>query len=136
FGPDYCIRESLEPNGDAGLKTLIRHLTHWDLVCFSGIFRLTKHRLFTRLMLLVTHSADGYLYPLAAVAVGLSSPSRLPSFFLAAAISFGIELPTYKLIKNAVKRNRPFVTVNGIAHRVVPPDHFSFPSGHTAAAFV
>lgn len=35
------------------------------------------------------------------------------------------------VVKRAVKRTRPAVDIQG----VVPPDRFSFPSGHTAAAF-
>lgn len=118
------------------MKTLISSITHWDLICFSGIFKLTKHRVFTRLMVGVTRSGDGYLYPLAGVATAVWAPGRLKPFLLSAAVAFAIDLSAYRLIKNSVKRNRPFQVIEGIAQRVVPPDHFSFPSGHTAAAFL
>ena len=42
----------------------------------------------------------------------------------------------YKHSKNQIKRDRPFEVVSGVHQRISPSDQFSFPSGHTAAAFV
>jgi len=55
---------------------------------------------------------------------------------LAALLAFGIDLPLYKLIKQTTRRRRPFVFFEDVQHRILPPDHFSFPSGHTASAFI
>ena len=52
------------------------------------------------------------------------------------AIGYGIELLLYVLIKRFVSRLRPFVVIPGVTMLISPPDEFSFPSGHTAAAFV
>lgn len=40
----------------------------------------------------------------------------------------------YKLIKNKVKRKRPFTTLEAINKIMPPPDEFSFPSGHSGGA--
>jgi len=42
----------------------------------------------------------------------------------------------YKLVKNKVKRERPFIKLANINKIMPPPDEFSFPSGHSGAAAV
>lgn len=42
----------------------------------------------------------------------------------------------YKIIKNKVKRKRPFTKLEAINKIMPPPDEFSFPSGHSGAAAV
>lgn len=39
-------------------------------------------------------------------------------------------------MKQFVKRDRPFEILTGVQGRVQPSGRFSFPSGHTAAAFL
>jgi undecaprenyl-diphosphatase len=63
-------------------------------------------------------------------------PAIAVRFFRAAVLAFALERLLYKLIKSSVKRDRPCAVLANIQHRVTPPDQFSFPSGHTAAAFV
>ena len=53
-----------------------------------------------------------------------------------AVAAFVIESIAYTLIKKNVKRIRPFKTIEDITSLIIPPDEFSFPSGHTAAAAV
>ena len=47
-----------------------------------------------------------------------------------------MELLVYKIVKASFSRPRPFVLIPDITMLIAPPDEFSFPSGHTAAAFV
>jgi len=56
--------------------------------------------------------------------------------FLTALVAFLFELPLYLLIKKSVKRLRPFNKLPEIPYLLRPPDEYSFPSGHTAAAFL
>ena len=42
----------------------------------------------------------------------------------------------YKLLKNKVKRSRPFTSLESITKIIPPPDEFSFPSGHSGGAAV
>ena len=42
---------------------------------------------------------------------------------------------TAQILKQTWKRQRPSVKLEGFQALVVPPDEFSFPSGHTATAF-
>lgn len=45
-------------------------------------------------------------------------------------------LALYKILKVKIKRRRPFITIESINKIIPPPDEFSFPSGHSAAAAV
>jgi undecaprenyl-diphosphatase len=63
-------------------------------------------------------------------------PEYAVDFFLAGSFAYFLEIGIYKIIKNNVKRSRPYNELEGIQNGTVPSDRFSFPSGHTAAAFV
>jgi len=51
-------------------------------------------------------------------------------------LASAINLLLYKIIKKKVKRVRPFSAMDSITKIIVPPDEFSFPSGHAGAAAV
>jgi undecaprenyl-diphosphatase len=51
------------------------------------------------------------------------------------AVALLVERPLYFVLKNACKRDRPQAALN-IKSFIVPADRFSFPSGHTSAAFL
>src|SRR5262249_58993839 len=50
-----------------------------------------------------------------------------------AAVTCGIALFTY--LKRAVNRRRPYWYERQCWHNLLPPDQFSFPSGHSITAF-
>ncbi len=118
------------------LAAFIDRVNHWDVFFFTSIFRLNGRRLFLRIMPFVSAAGDGYLYPVIAASMFFLAPDIAPQFLLAACIAYAIELPLYKLMKQKIRRSRPFHTLDGVQRRVVPHDSFSFPSGHTAAAFI
>ena len=39
------------------------------------------------------------------------------------------------ILKNIIKRNRPFIVLNDLKLLIPPPGSYSFPSGHTASSF-
>lgn len=118
------------------VETIIDRVTYWDVRFFSTIFQLNVRQLFKRTMRWVSSSGDGYLYGIIALYIYVFLPAVFPDFIKAALIAFGIELILYKIIKNRIRRLRPFEALAGIENSIVPSDTFSFPSGHTAAAFV
>ncbi len=82
----------------------------------------------------ISAMGDGWLYAV----VGLVSLLILGFghwYFWGLLLAFAIERPCYYLLKNSLKRNRPF-RVMAIKNQVNPSDQFSFPSGHTSAAFL
>jgi len=118
------------------LNTMITKLTAWDTLFLTSIFRDIETPSLTRCMRIVSASGDGWLYPLIAAGLLCGAPSQALSFVIAAATAFAIERPVYLILKNKVRRDRPFQALSGIHSRVAPSDQFSFPSGHTAAACI
>jgi len=118
------------------MKTFVNSVTHWDNVFATAIFGLNGRKLLSFAMPWISHSGNGYYYPLVPAVLLLVDTQKAWSFFLAGIFAFATELPLYKLLKNGIKRNRPCEVLSDIHGRVLPSDQFSFPSGHTAAAFV
>jgi len=119
------------------LESIVNRVTWWDTHIFTAVFRLHANRnVLSACLRLISRSGNGPLYPAVALLVCLVAPAKASGFFTAACIAYGIELPLYKLIKNSVRRNRPCHALMGIQNLILPPDRFSFPSGHTAAAWV
>ena len=52
-------------------------------------------------------------------------------------LAYLIELPSYLILKNLIRRQRPSDRLAGVMNAYIQPsDKFSLPSGHTAGAFV
>lgn len=118
------------------MKTFVNSVAHWDIVFATAIFGMSKRKILAFAMPWVSHTGNGYYYP-AIPGLLLFVDSLIAwNFFLAGLFAFGIELPLYKLLKNRIKRDRPCETLVRVYQRISPSDQFSFPSGHTAAAFV
>lgn len=81
----------------------------------------------------VSRSADGYLYLLAGIIFILAQQWAITK---ALATGFVIERISYFILKNKLKRNRPQQAIPGFQSVIQPADQFSFPSGHTSAAFL
>lgn len=85
---------------------------------------------------LISRLADGPTYFLIALcALWMQSPQAL-AFALCLAGGFMLELPLYKGIKHRYKRPRPCHSSLNRSNLMHIPDEYSFPSGHTAGAFV
>jgi undecaprenyl-diphosphatase len=118
------------------MRTFFDTINRWDAFFLNTIFSLDGKKVLAAVMPWISHTANGYYYPATPIILYLINPADAVKFLIAGAIAFAIELPLYKLIKNGVKRHRPFEALSGINWRIYPSDEFSFPSGHTAAAFV
>ncbi len=82
-------------------------------------------------MLGVSRSADGHLYAIIAGYLLLFEKS----LFITALFAFALERSLYWTLKLTLKRQRPFERLDQVEFLMAPRDVFSFPSGHTAAAF-
>lgn len=84
----------------------------------------------------ISRLGDGYCYLILALLLIAFEVSHSHDLLMAALIAFSAELPLYLLFKNTIRRNRPADAITGFNAFLVPSDKFSFPSGHTAAAFL
>ena len=108
----------------------------WDIDLFLYIFGWNGRLFLDRLMKFLTRSGDGFLYPVIGVMILLLNRDSGLEIVLSGLLAFAIELPIYKIIKSKITRLRPFEALSGIQNLIDAPDRYSFPSGHTAAAFV
>lgn len=83
----------------------------------------------------ISRSADGHLYLLLGSALGMLWNGGT-QFFAHMLCAFVIERPLYWLLKNSLKRRRPAVALPNFHSHIIASDEFSFPSGHTCAAFL
>ena len=120
------------------LREFTNSLTRWDTLLFQHIFNWgDKGVILSRSFRFISWSANGCLYPFLGLYIYLTFSRTISKpFLLSAAIAFPLERLLYHLIKQSMKRDRPCERIVDVQFRVRPPDQFSFPSGHTASAFL
>jgi undecaprenyl-diphosphatase len=118
------------------IQTAIRNISHWDTEMCLVIFRWNGKIVLDRLMIFVSRFGDGYLYGAIGLLLILFDTNRFLSILYLALVAFPVELMIQKVIKYKLKRARPCHAIPEIENRIILPDQFSFPSGHTASAFV
>lgn len=118
------------------MKSLITSFSSWDTRLLLRLVESPEKRILRHFFFWLSRSADGYLYPVLAGFLFWLAPNSALPFLFSGLIAFSIELPCYWALKNLVRRNRPFEVLEGVEQAIAVPDKFSFPSGHTAAAFI
>ena len=79
---------------------------------------------------------DGPAYVILGLVLFYMEPVNGPLFFVQALAAFLLELPLYISLKHAIRRRRPADLEETLSALIQPSDRFSFPSGHSAAAFL
>ncbi len=118
------------------MMKLFRGVTRTDSFLFNRIYGLSGHKFLDHFFYIVSRIGDGWVYAgliILYIIFKTSEALRLLPAFVAA---FVVEGSIYFLVKKNVKRIRPFVKFDDVDSLIMPPDEFSFPSGHTAAAAV
>lgn len=119
------------------LREFTNSLTRWDTLLFHRIFGWGDRRILNCSFRIISWSANGCLYPFIGLYVYLTFSSTVSKpLLLSAALAFPIERLSYHFLKHSMKRDRPYERIVDVHFRVRPPDRFSFPSGHTASAFL
>ncbi|HOV63076.1 MAG TPA: phosphatase PAP2 family protein [Spirochaetia bacterium] len=118
------------------MSRILSGIAQIDAAFCVRIYLLSGKRALDSFFYAISRAGDGYLYGLAGLVLALSFPERASQILLAGGTAFAFELSLYKLLKNTIKRVRPCEAIAFITNRIAPPDTFSFPSGHTAAATV
>jgi undecaprenyl-diphosphatase len=86
-------------------------------------------------MMLATRLGDGYVWMLATVVVLLSGSANRYRAASAAWLASAVSVFVFQNIKKHVGRKRPCEIQPHRWAQLLPPDQFSFPSGHTMTAF-
>jgi undecaprenyl-diphosphatase len=114
----------------------LQWLADLDARLFLGLNRLHQRLQLETLVRFISFTGDGYLYLFMGLTLPWLFPDQGTTLLLASLLAFVIELPIYWVLKNSFKRRRPFHVVKALTPVLKPSDEFSFPSGHTAAAFM
>ena len=114
------------------MRLLFQSIHSLDLKTFDWCLR-RKHRALAISMAKVcSYTANGPLYVLVGLLFVLL---KSWSLVLLMVVGFAAERTCYFVFKSLFKRNRPPSAIPGYRSVIEPSDQFSFPSGHTSAAF-
>jgi len=114
---------------------LVYSIHQCDVRMFLGLNGSGIHSGMARCCRLISRTGDGLLYVILGAWLywchGIGD-----QLLQAMLLAFAIERPVYFVLKNGFKRNRPQQAIEGFRSVITPSDQFSFPSGHTSAAFM
>jgi undecaprenyl-diphosphatase len=114
---------------------LLYSIHKYDVFMFTWLINARMHANLIKACRYISKTGDGQLY---LVIIGLLywSEGFESPFLQAVLLAFLIERPIYFVLKNGLKRNRPQAALQNFSSIITPSDKFSFPSGHTSAAFM
>lgn len=108
----------------------------WDVGTFRRIVSRPVTSPIVQVARRVSHTGNGYLYPLVPLVVLMAGLEQPLQFLKLALLAFGIERVIYLFAKNWFKRKRPANILPNYSSVIIASDEFSFPSGHSSAAFL
>ena len=92
-----------------------------------------SNKFFLKTLIFITNTCDGKMYLLYFLIIPFVFPSNGLEILKIGVCAFGFQVPIYLIIKNLIKRNRPYHH-SDINLYLTPPDRYSFPSGHCASS--
>ncbi|MEQ1558946.1 MAG: phosphatase PAP2 family protein [Methyloglobulus sp.] len=114
---------------------LLNTIQKYDVFVFSWVINAGVHNNLRKACRYVTKIGDGELYVVAMFLMVWFEGLQYPPL-QAMLVAFCIERPSYFVLKNSLRRNRPAAAIKGFHSFITPSDKFSFPSGHTSASFM
>jgi undecaprenyl-diphosphatase len=113
---------------------LLYSIHKYDVFMFTWLINARMHATLTKSARHISKTGDGPLYGV--IGSLLYCSEGLSPFLQAILLAFTIERPVYFVLKNSLRRNRPQAALQNFRSIITPSDQFSFPSGHTSAAFM
>ncbi|MEN9680877.1 MAG: hypothetical protein RLZZ627_770 [Pseudomonadota bacterium] len=114
---------------------VIRSIHRCDVTIFMWVASRKTQDQMVRIAKVISRTANGPLYLALMLWLALSNQPGDAGFLGSLLLGFLLERPLYFVLKNLFKRSRPYVALN-TQNFITPGDRFSFPSGHTSAAFL
>jgi undecaprenyl-diphosphatase len=118
-----------DPSWMASLQSL-------DTRTLFAVLQHPQRDLLTKLALIMSFTADGWLYFLILPAIIIIKPDETRDYLHLAVAAFALERALYYFFKNVFRRPRPPAAIEGFQSVIKASDRFSLPSGHTSAAFL
>ena len=115
--------------------TMLHIVSSGDLRLMRRVNRWKAPRWIRIWMILATRAGDGWLwYALAGLVLAFGGNGRFAAV-TAAGVSCGTGTFLFLILKRAIGRKRPCALATHCWATLLPPDQFSFPSGHSISAF-
>lgn len=115
---------------------ILENLYHYDSRMLLWCTHSRHHKRMASMARAVSRTGDGYLQVLLPSLLFAIDDQYGKDFFLTVLLAFSIQLPIYWILKNGLKRRRPPEVIPAFQSTITASDKFSFPSGHSAAAFL
>lgn len=112
---------------------LLENIHSFDIKTFDWCLRRKNRAAAIDLAKICSYTANGPLYVLVGLLFAMLQNWGLVQLLIAA---FALERACYFIFKALFRRNRPPAAIPGYRSVIEPADQFSFPSGHTSAAFL
>jgi undecaprenyl-diphosphatase len=114
---------------------VLEFITARDYNLMRRVHRWPAPRWIRLWMMAATRAGDGWLwYAMGALILLFGGPARFAAVGTAA-IAAGVGIALFLLLKKRTNRKRPCAIEPHCWAALLPPDRFSFPSGHTITAF-
>ncbi|HEY5715673.1 MAG TPA: phosphatase PAP2 family protein [Psychromonas sp.] len=114
---------------------MFNNIYQYDLKLLLWCRKSTASHSFISCVRIISKSGDGYLQLLLPALYWLISTQVQYHFFLLAITTFILERLLYFCLKHTLRRRRPPQIIPDFNSIVQASDQFSFPSGHSMAAF-
>jgi undecaprenyl-diphosphatase len=106
------------------MSSIAQYVLKWDTLVLTCFTRRLRGDPVVRAMRWISRCADGQAYPAIFILIAVLQPDRW-KILTACFLSFAFELTAYKLVKQSVKRPRPFPQLAGFVNMIVPQDGLS-----------
>ena len=117
------------------LQPAVRWLTDCEMRWMKRVNHWRPPRFLRLWMVAATRGGDGWLWYAMALVVALyGGPQRIPAL-TAVALAVASGIAVFLVMKRTIRRKRPCALEPHCWTTLLPPDQFSFPSGHTITAF-
>jgi undecaprenyl-diphosphatase len=118
------------------MSRCLHSIQRFDLRMLLWFIHARRRDLWVALARTFSRTGDGWMQVALPSLIWAVDREQGGMFFLATAAAFAIERPLYWVLKNTLQRPRPPEAIPSFHSVVIASDRFSFPSGHTAAAFL
>lgn len=118
-----------------GTRAMLRFISRRDHLLMKRVNRWPAPTWIRLWMICATRGGDGWLWYAMALAVALFGGEQRFHAIAAAGLATAIGIAVFLSLKRLTGRRRPCATEPHCWATLLPPDQFSFPSGHTITAF-
>jgi len=118
------------------IKNTFKNLHNLDRALCIRISGWNGKKFLDRIMFGFSHFGYGYLYPVIIAFTAIFDRTNSRLLLQSGSAAIVIELAGQTALKFKARRKRPFISLPQIKTLMKAPDKFSFPSGHTAGAFM